>query len=253
MISVTKLLFARDYFGDRLRYTKNAHTMRNGAAEGVGPVVVWNSTKTCNLKCMHCYMQSDAKKYKDELTTEEAKKFIDDLADFHVPVLLFSGGEPLMQWPFVAEVIDRIGEIPAAVETSGYAPDDVFDDAMRKCRLILMDWKVSDPELHQKYTGVPQARIRRHAEQLAAGGVPFLLRMPIIPGVNDTPFHFETAAELVKNSKSLVRVDVLPYQRAAGAKYEMVGREYAPGFDESVPPRFHTEIFDRMGIPYRVF
>ena len=96
-------------------------------------------------------------------------------------------------------------------------------------------------------------RLRRHAEQLAAGGVPFLLRMPIIPGVNDTPFHFETAAELVKNSKSLVRVDVLPYQRAAGAKYEMVGREYAPGFDESVPPRFHTEIFDRMGIPYRVF
>ena len=81
----------------------------------------------------------------------------------------------------------------------------------------------------------------------------FLLRMPIIPGVNDTPFHFETAAELVKNSKSLVRIDVLPYQRAAGAKYEMVGREYAPDFDESVPPRFHTEIFDRMGIPYRVF
>ena len=158
-----------------------------------------------------------------------------------------------MQWPFVAEVIDRLGEIPAAIETSGYAPDDVFDDAMRRCRLILMDWKVSDPELHQKYTGVPQARIRRHAEQLAAGGVPFLLRMPIIPGVNDTPFHFETAAELVKNSRSLVRVDVLPYQRAAGAKYEMVGREYAPGFDESVPPRFHTEIFDRMGIPYRVF
>ena len=127
----------------------------------------------------------------------------------------FSGGEPLMQWPFVAEVIDRLGEIPAAIETSGYAPDDVFDDAMRRCRLILMDWKVSDPKLHQKYTGVPQARIRRHAEQLAAGGVPFLLRMPIIPGVNDTPFHFETAAELVKNSKSLVRVDVLPYQRAA--------------------------------------
>ena len=89
MISVTKLLFARDYFGDRLRYTKSAHTMRNGASEGVGPVVVWNSTKTCNLKCMHCYMKSDAKKYKDELTTDEAKKFIDDLAAFHVPVLLF--------------------------------------------------------------------------------------------------------------------------------------------------------------------
>lgn len=100
MISVTKLLFAREYFGDSLRYKKNAHAMRNGAAEGVGPVVVWNSTKTCNLRCMHCYMQSDARKYQDELSTEEAKRFIDDLADFHVPVLLFSGGEPLIRPDF---------------------------------------------------------------------------------------------------------------------------------------------------------
>ena len=44
MISVTKLLFARNYFGDSLRYTKTAHKMTSGAAEGVGPVVVWNST-----------------------------------------------------------------------------------------------------------------------------------------------------------------------------------------------------------------
>ncbi len=100
MISVTKLLFAREHFGDSLRYTKNAHRMRDGAAEGVGPVVVWNSTKTCNLKCRHCYMNSDARKYRDELTTEEAKSFIDDLAEFRVPVLLFSGGEPLVRPDF---------------------------------------------------------------------------------------------------------------------------------------------------------
>ena len=100
MISVTKLLFATDYYGDSLRYTKTAHAMKNGAAEGMGPVVVWNSTRTCNLKCRHCYMNSDAQKYKDELTTEEAKQFIDDLAEFHVPVLLFSGGEPLIRPDF---------------------------------------------------------------------------------------------------------------------------------------------------------
>ncbi len=100
MISVTKLLFARDYYGDKLRYTKNAHKMTAGAAEGMGPVVVWNSTKTCNLKCRHCYMESDSKKYSDELTTGEAKKFIDDLAEFKVPVLLFSGGEPLIRPDF---------------------------------------------------------------------------------------------------------------------------------------------------------
>ena len=102
MISVTKLLFAREYYGDALRYTKNAGKMQHGVAEGKGPVVVWNSTKTCNLRCRHCYMDSDGKKYKDELTTDEAKQFIDDLAEFNVPVLLFSGGEPLLRQDFFA-------------------------------------------------------------------------------------------------------------------------------------------------------
>lgn len=100
MISVTKLLFATEYFGDSLRYTNDAHKAKNGVREGMGPVVVWNSTRTCNLKCRHCYMSSDAKKYANELTTAEAKQFIDDLADFNVPVLLFSGGEPLIRPDF---------------------------------------------------------------------------------------------------------------------------------------------------------
>ncbi|WP_455631212.1 putative heme d1 biosynthesis radical SAM protein NirJ1 [Megamonas sp.] len=100
MISVTKLLFATDYFGDTLRYTNEAHKAKNGVRPGAGPVVVWNSTRTCNLKCRHCYMSSDAKKYANELTTAEAKQFIDDLADFKVPVLLFSGGEPLIRPDF---------------------------------------------------------------------------------------------------------------------------------------------------------
>ena len=165
----------------------------------------------------------------------------------------FSGGEPLMQWPFVRDVIARLPGVHTAIETSGYAPDDVFGDAMRRCSLILMDWKVSDPALHRQFTGVDQAPILRHAQLLAEGDTPFILRMPIIPGVNDNAAHFETAAALVKGAKALVRVDVLPYQRAAGAKYEMVGMPYAPGFDEAQSPRFYTEAFDAAGIPYQVF
>lgn len=100
MISVTKLLFATDYYGDTLRYSEDSRAAKHGVRVGAGPVVVWNSTKTCNLKCRHCYMSSDAQKYEGELTTDEAKQFIDDLADFKVPVLLFSGGEPLMRKDF---------------------------------------------------------------------------------------------------------------------------------------------------------
>lgn len=120
MISVTKLLFAREYYGDSLRYTKGARSVKNGAGEGMGPVVVWNSTKTCNLKCRHCYMNSDSRKYQDELTTDEAKAFIDDLADFRVPVLLFSGGEPLIRPDFfeLAEYAQQKGVRPT-LSTNG--------------------------------------------------------------------------------------------------------------------------------------
>jgi len=61
------------------------------------PIVVWNTTFRCNLNCLHCYAQSQNKSYLGELTTQEAKAMISDLSDFNIPVLLFSGGEPLMR------------------------------------------------------------------------------------------------------------------------------------------------------------
>lgn len=120
MISVTKLLFDTEYFGDSLRYSKHSLGSQHGTTVNSGPVVVWNSTRTCNLKCVHCYMESDAQKYQDEMTTAEAKGFIDDLADFRVPVLLFSGGEPLIRPDFfeLAEYATAKG-IRATLSTNG--------------------------------------------------------------------------------------------------------------------------------------
>ncbi|MBQ8619753.1 MAG: glycyl-radical enzyme activating protein [Clostridia bacterium] len=167
--------------------------------------------------------------------------------------ITFSGGEPLMQWDFVRTVLDRLRNVHTAVETSGFAPDSVFQEAMARFDLVMMDWKVSDPEAHRRFTGVPQDVILRHARMLAGGDTPFILRMPIIPGVSDNAAHFETAAALVKDAKALMRIDVLPYQRAAGAKYEMVSMAYEPGFDESREPEFFTHVFEREGIPFKLF
>ena len=100
MISITKLLMDTPNFGDSLRYEPRAHESKNGVGPGRGPVVVWNCTKTCNLKCVHCYARSEAIKYQNELSHEEGIKLIDQLADFHVPVILFSGGEPLLRPDF---------------------------------------------------------------------------------------------------------------------------------------------------------
>lgn len=100
MLSLTKLLTGDAYFGDGLRYAKDSKGQKHGVSEGRGPVVSWNYTRTCNLKCRHCYSSSEAKIYDNEMTTEEALRFIDDLADFKVPVILFSGGEPLIRDDF---------------------------------------------------------------------------------------------------------------------------------------------------------
>ncbi len=165
----------------------------------------------------------------------------------------FSGGEPLLQWEFVFDVMDRLSGVHTAVETSGFTSDDVFHRLMEKTDLILIDWKVSDPERHRHFTGVDQAPIRRHIRMLAQGDTPFILRMPIIPSVNDNRGHFETAAALIEDAHALVRIDILPYQRTAGAKYPMVGLHYSAEFDESEKPTVFLDVFDRTGIPYQLF
>lgn len=132
MISVTKLLLAKEYQGDELRYRKGAATMKHGAGEGHGPVVAWNMTRTCNLHCRHCYMDADEKRHTGELTTAEAKRFIDDLAAFHVPALLMSGGEPLVRKDFfeLAEYASAHGVRPT-LSTNGTLIDE---DAAKKIK-----------------------------------------------------------------------------------------------------------------------
>jgi radical SAM protein with 4Fe4S-binding SPASM domain len=93
MVNITKLYCGEEQPADGLRYGRG-HGAPKSAAER-RPIVVWNVTRTCNLRCVHCYSDSYAQKYPNELTNTDAKRVIDDLAAFQVPALLFSGGEPL--------------------------------------------------------------------------------------------------------------------------------------------------------------
>ena len=77
MLSLTKMLIGDNYSGDELRYTVNAFSQTDGVAEGRGPVVAWNYTRTCNLHCRHCYSRSENRHYENELNTEEALRLID--------------------------------------------------------------------------------------------------------------------------------------------------------------------------------
>lgn len=109
MIGISKLYLSQAEPSDTLRYGRQSKTLPSHLlqfSEDKKPVVVWNCTKRCNLRCQHCYARClDGQPADNELTTAEAKMMIDDLAAFGVPVLLFSGGEPMMR-PDLYELID---------------------------------------------------------------------------------------------------------------------------------------------------
>ncbi|MFQ5826662.1 MAG: radical SAM protein [Dehalococcoidia bacterium] len=111
MIGITKLLCNVASSGDDLRYRESVHGR---------PVVVWNLTRHCNLHCLHCYAEAQGRASPQELSTQEGKALIDDLAGFGVPVLLFSGGEPLIR-PDLLELAAHASErgIRAVVSTNG--------------------------------------------------------------------------------------------------------------------------------------
>jgi radical SAM protein with 4Fe4S-binding SPASM domain len=116
MINISKIYAGHSTTGDPLRYgqqhggnVSHSHHFKGHqtavSASERRPVVVWNVSKRCNLRCIHCYTNSDCNTAPDELSFEEGRALIDDLAAFRVPALLFSGGEPLMR-PDIFELAD---------------------------------------------------------------------------------------------------------------------------------------------------
>ena len=100
MIGISKLYCGTVEPSDALRYGRQSKTLPSHLLQFSAdkrPVVVWNITRRCNLKCIHCYAHAKARPEENELSTAEGKALIDDLAGMGVPVLLFSGGEPLMR------------------------------------------------------------------------------------------------------------------------------------------------------------
>ena len=100
MIGISKLYCGTVEPSDALRYGRRSKDLPSHLLQFSSdkkPVVVWNMTRACNLKCVHCYAKASESSHEKELTTKEAKVMIDDLAEFGVPVLLFSGGEPLVR------------------------------------------------------------------------------------------------------------------------------------------------------------
>lgn len=124
------------------------------------PIVVWNITRTCNLKCIHCYTDSASCRYDGELTTTQCREVLDDLSAFGVPVVLFSGGEPLMRQDVfeLARYARGLG-LQVVISTNGTKITRELAEKFREMKLAYVGISLDSatPQTHDEFRGVKGA------------------------------------------------------------------------------------------------
>jgi pyruvate formate lyase activating enzyme len=140
-----------------------------------------------------------------------------------------SGGEPLAQPDFVAALFKLCQDtgIDTCIETSGCASTEALEKVLLYTSLILYDVKMGDSGPHRKWTGAPNKEILLNLEKAIASGVPVTIRVPLIPGINDSNEELKKIARIAADlPKKSVKVELLPYHRFGMGKYQQLDREY---------------------------
>ena len=162
MIGISKLYCGTIEPSDALRYGRESsrlpsHLLQFSADKK--PVVVWNVGQRCNLKCVHCYSQSQDRSYSGELTTAEGERLIEDLGKFGSPVILFSGGEPLLRDDLLELAERAIGRgLRAVISTNGTLIDKAIAGKLKRIGLSYVGVSLDGMrETHDRFRGVKGA------------------------------------------------------------------------------------------------
>ena len=140
----------------------------------------------------------------------------------------FSGGEPVLQHRFLSALLKacRSTGIHTAVETAGNVPADHLLEIIPDTDLFLYDIKGMDDARHVQTTGVGNRRILENLALLSGKGARIRVRVPVIPGVNDTTEFMMTLADLIRNLPGIEQVELIPFHKMATEKYESLGLVY---------------------------
>lgn len=225
--------------------------------------------KGCPLRCAWCHNPEGFVRERQSMSTTVGDRVVGqdisarDLAcllNRQAPVLrtgdggvTFSGGEPLMQARFVAEVIDQLDEMSVLLETSGYADREDFLLVATHCDWIYFDLKLMDAADHRRFTGCDNGPILKNLRELARLGTPCVIRVPLVPGVTDTDRNLAAIAGAIHDLPGLVELHLLAYNRAAGGKYPGLGIPFRPTWDETQAVNANVRPFIDAGLKATVF
>jgi pyruvate formate lyase activating enzyme len=134
------------------------------------------------------------------------------------------------------------------LDTSGYGRDRDFQKLVNRSDLVFFDLKLIDRVAHQHYTGHDNDLILSNLQILSASGKPFVIRVPLVPGVTDTDENLASIAQTIGGLSGLIRVDLLPYNKAAGSKYQYAGMEFKPDYDETRPLNINITLFEQLDV-----
>ncbi len=154
----------------------------------------------------------------------------------------FSGGEPLLQPDFLLELLQasKLEEIHTTLDTSGFSPSEVMERIRPWVDLFLFDVKMVEEERHRRFTGLSNAIILENLRGLSASGKKVILRIPLIPGINDDERNLRQIGKLAAELDSLESVVILPYHQLGADKYLRLGRQYQIS-EIKDPPRSQLE------------
>ena len=149
----------------------------------------------------------------------------------------FTGGEPMMQYDFLCALAAGAARegVGVYIETNATAPWERYEALLPWTRGFLIDYKLTDPAAHRRWTGADNAAILENIGRFAACGRDVVLRCPIIPGVNDNAAHFAGIAALTARYPGIRGAEVMPYHRFGTAKARQIGWDEARIAEFDVP------------------
>ena len=139
-----------------------------------------------------------------------------------------SGGEPLSQPDFTLRLLTTLKEegYHTALDTCGHAPKDVLENMLPYVDLLLYDVKHMNPERHRELTGVSNDTILSNLRHVAKRKKRIHIRMPLIPGVNDSEENLENTCSFIKSLDMVDTIELLPYHRLGVSKYSAINKEF---------------------------